>query len=223
MGEKRKKRKRQRDKKKGGGQAATESSVFEGAPENKRSHMEVDLKEAPDDQQKTESCLEGLQTDNDGNTQQNEGENMKTDNDRNRVCEDSTDFRKPSTTDDDTKRDAKSGVEMRTEDGGREKLIDLQSKIDDQKKKADAGTHRAGFDAFMTGYIFACALTKKVGAGNVEEKEHQKEEEHSWLPTCVNKVYLSGKAAPLNVVKSTFSKSSKAHVHKMEMVWGGRM
>ncbi|KAE8291392.1 Target of EGR1 protein 1 [Larimichthys crocea] len=224
-GEKRKKRKRQRDKKKGGGKAAEESSVFEGAPENKRSHMEVDLEETPDDQQKAESCLEsGLLTDNDGNTQQNEGENMKTDNDGNGVCEDSTDFRKSFTTDDDTnaKRDTKNGVEMRAEDE-KEKLTDHQSKIDDQKKKADAGTHRAGFDAFMTGYIFACALTKKDGAGSEEEKDHQKEKEQSWLPTCVNKVYLSGKAAPLNVVKSTFSKSSKAHVHKMEIVWGGRV
>lgn len=219
--DKRKKRKRQREKG-GGDQAAEGSSIFDGAPENKVPHMEVE--ETPDHQQRPESCLEsGPLRDSDRNTQQNEGENMKTDNE-NRTCEDNTGFRKSATTstsDHDTKTSTDDGRESRTEDG---KIIDQPSKTADQKKKADTGTHRAGFDAFMTGYIFAysCTHIKKDEVGGVENKEHQ-EEELSWLPTCLNKVYLSRKAAPLNVVKSTFSKSSKAHVQKMEMVWGERL
>lgn len=81
-----------------------------------------------------------------------------------------------------------------------------------KEKKVEGGTHRAGFDAFMTGYIFAYArnLTK-----NKEESSTD-----SLIPTCLNKLFLSGKSVPLHVAKSTFSKSSKAHVHKMDYVWG---
>lgn len=228
MGDKRKKRKRQRERKRGGGVAAEDSSIFGGAPENKIPHMEVDPEETRGDQQRTDPCLETRPLmDSDGNTQQNEGENMRADSEGNGVCEDNTDFRKSTTTTHDdaiTTSTTNDGVE-RTEGGGREKCIDNPSKTDDQKKAADAGTHRAGFDAFMTGYIFAysCTLVKKDGVGGVEEKEDQKEDEQTRLPACLNKVYLSGKAAPLNVVKSTFSKSSKAHVQKMEMVWGGAL
>ncbi|KAK2900959.1 hypothetical protein Q8A67_009074 [Cirrhinus molitorella] len=81
-----------------------------------------------------------------------------------------------------------------------------------KKKKAEGGTHRAGFDAFMTGYIFAYArnLTEKTEESNTAPL----------IPACLNKLFLSGKSVPLHVAKSTFSKSSKAHVHKMDYVWG---
>ncbi|KAM9349308.1 target of EGR1 protein 1 [Symphorus nematophorus] len=218
MGDKRRKRKRQREKKRGGGTAAEDSSIFDGAPENKMPHMEVDPEETPDDQKVSVQCLEPVM-DSDGIGQQNEGENMKTDREGNGVCED----RKSATTtmtdsDINTKTSTDDDMGSRTEDGGGDKFVDHPSKTDSQKKKNDTGTHRAGFDAFMTGYIFAhsCTLIKRDAAGGVEEEEQQ-----SRLPTCLNKIYLSGKAAPLNVVKSTFAKSSKAHVQKMEMVWGG--
>ncbi|XP_066508676.1 target of EGR1 protein 1-like [Hoplias malabaricus] len=77
-----------------------------------------------------------------------------------------------------------------------------------RERKVEGGTHRAGFDAFMTGYIFAFASLLKT------------ENSESEVAACVNKLYLSGKSIPLHVVKSTFSKSSKAHTHKMEQVWG---
>ncbi|XP_051984543.1 target of EGR1 protein 1-like isoform X2 [Xyrauchen texanus] len=81
-----------------------------------------------------------------------------------------------------------------------------------KEKKVEGGTHRAGFDAFMTGYIFAFARTLTA---NTEESPNA-----PFITGCLNKLYLSGKSVPLNVVKSTFSKSSKAHVHKMDYVWG---
>lgn len=86
------------------------------------------------------------------------------------------------------------------------------------RKRLEGGSHRAGFDAFMTAYIFAHACT--LEAKEQAEKKEMKEEKEQWLPACHNKVYLSGKAAPLHIVKSAFSRSSKAHSQKMELVWG---
>ncbi|XP_056600465.1 target of EGR1 protein 1 [Triplophysa dalaica] len=85
------------------------------------------------------------------------------------------------------------------------------------EKKVEGGTHRAGFDAFMTGYIFAFArnMTEESKSAMTEES---KSADH--VPECLNKLYLSGKSVPLHIAKSTFTKSSKAHVHKMDFIWG---
>lgn len=166
--------------------------------------MEVDQEETPDN--------------SDGNAQQSEGENMKTDGAGNGKCEHNPDSINCDKEDASVETNTDDKVGSKTADGERGKFSGA-----DTQKKSDAGTHRAGFDAFMTGYIFAhsCALFRKEGAGTVGGGEDKKDEQ-SWLPACQNKIYLSGKAAPLNVVKSTFSKSSKAHTQKMEMVWGVR-
>ncbi|XP_028832720.1 target of EGR1 protein 1 isoform X2 [Denticeps clupeoides] len=92
------------------------------------------------------------------------------------------------------------------------KTVPNTAKMDSVVRKVEAGSHRAGFDAFMTGFIFSyasCLLPR--------EKESVLD---TWLPGCLNKLYLSGKSVPLYVAKSTFSKSSKAHMHKMDTVWG---
>lgn len=184
--DKRKKRKRQRDKKKG---VVEDSSIFEGAPENKMPHMEIDVQEKNVDE-----------------TNQ-------------------TDENEPQTTKSVTVSDVTSST-METDNGvgGMGQGMKESKNSSEQKKNTDTGTHRAGFDAFMTGFIFACscALNQKSEEGesvNIQEKH----DTGQWLPSCLNKIYLSSKTVPLNIVKSGFSKSSKAHMQKMEKLWGSKI
>lgn len=162
--------------------------------------MEVEKEETSSDRQ--EAAAEtppdaASEMDTDGNGKQDEEQEIKTASKEDGMCSDKTDLINSETAADDRGTGVADGAL--------------------RKKKADTGTHRAGFDAYMTGYIFAfsCALSKRE-----EVRAAGGETEQTWHPDCVNKIYLSGKAAPLNVVKSTFSKSSKAHVQKMKMVWG---
>ncbi|CAL9689131.1 unnamed protein product [Knipowitschia caucasica] len=178
---KRKNRKRQKDKKKG-----EESCIFEGAPENKISHMETD------DHEQSVSKPDLIPTD----------ENMSS-----------------VITSDMSATDTNNGAENMDDDG----KLKPSPICSPPKKKVDTGTHRAGFDAFMTGYIFAfsCVTDQKTGE-EVSGSEGLKQEAQQWLLSGLNKVYLSGKSVPLNIVKSSFAKSSKAHVLKMERVWESR-
>ncbi|XP_067144183.1 target of EGR1 protein 1-like isoform X1 [Centruroides vittatus] len=68
--------------------------------------------------------------------------------------------------------------------------------------------HRAGFDAFMTGFVFAsfleahCKLKSPSGLTAMLESGFDK---------TVNKIYLIGKNVPLIVTKGNFAKSSSEH------------
>lgn len=72
---------------------------------------------------------------------------------------------------------------------------------------ASSGGHRAGYDAFMTGFIYAVYLTQLSG-GDRERK----------IADWKNKLYLSGKDYPLSVSKSSFSKQSKEHLEKIAKI-----
>ncbi|NXG16376.1 TOE1 protein, partial [Grallaria varia] len=77
---------------------------------------------------------------------------------------------------------------------------------------SQGGTHRAGFDAFMTGYIMAYIWMLKQG-------ENTDTGAGLCFPECHNKLYLSGKSVPLQIVKSLFSKPSKPHSEKIKLAW----
>ncbi|XP_044157328.1 target of EGR1 protein 1 [Bufo gargarizans] len=88
----------------------------------------------------------------------------------------------------------------------------LQGSADGPKpSSSEGGTHRAGFDAFMTGYIMAYVWMLKKEKGSDSSAS-------CCLSDCLNKIYLSGKNVPLQIVKSVFSKSSRAHVQKMRLL-----
>ncbi|KAL4236533.1 Target of EGR1 [Mactra antiquata] len=67
------------------------------------------------------------------------------------------------------------------------------------------GGHRAGYDAFMTGFIYAVYQTA----------------DDTWIDKTdewKNKLYLGGKDYPLSVSKSSFSKHSKLHLEKINRI-----
>eukprot|EP01147_Barroeca_monosierra_P001605 gene1605-4742_t len=63
--------------------------------------------------------------------------------------------------------------------------------------QASSQGHRAGYDAFMTGYVFAC-YNHLISKTQIED--------------ATNKLYLSGKPRPLLVHKSAYAKFSPTHL-----------
>ncbi|XP_067677671.1 target of EGR1 protein 1-like isoform X2 [Haliotis asinina] len=76
--------------------------------------------------------------------------------------------------------------------------------------------HRAGYDAFMTGYIMAYYFTK-FGKLPTETRRNVKLTDLN-VEEFKNKVYLCGKDIPLVITKSSFTKPSKDHREKMEKI-----
>ena len=80
------------------------------------------------------------------------------------------------------------------------------------------GGHRAGFDAFMTGYIFAWCLARygKIPLQDVTTSKALTVRELVEGEDFLNKIYLGGKDFPLQVAQSNFAKPSKLHLEKLE-------
>ena len=216
QGDKKTKRKRKRDKRdkrKGGAAAAAAGGGGGGAAEeeeeddeelraSKISHMELDSADRPPTD--PVACTEPPPAEHAGNGSCTALPDDITDEAATPAAVAEEKKERVSDDDDDAKAKAAAAAEA-------------------SRKRLEGGTHRAGFDAFMTAYIFAhaCALdARERQNGKKKKEEEEKEEKDRVLPACYNKVYLSGKAAPLHIVKSSFSKSSKAHTLKMEQVWG---
>ena len=84
----------------------------------------------------------------------------------------------------------------------------------DIKTETKTGGHRAGFDSFMTGFVFAVFLSRYGTSGN----ETARGLKDMGLDEFVNKVYLSGKDIPLLIQKGNFSKTSKDHKDKLARI-----
>ena len=79
------------------------------------------------------------------------------------------------------------------------------------KKTRNCG-HRAGFDAFMTGYCMATYLLQ-LGKRNDEN-----ELSLSSLGEIANKLSLAKKDVPLQIARSHFSKPSLLHTEKLKQL-----
>ena len=73
--------------------------------------------------------------------------------------------------------------------------------------------HRAGFDAFMTGYIFAFFISQYGQMKDLPDKLNFSDFQ---MDAFRNKLALNGKDVPLQIMKSNFTKTSKEHKAKME-------
>ena len=99
-----------------------------------------------------------------------------------------------------------------------EQASETQSGSDQQgRMKGRVEGHRAGFDAFMTGFIFAF-FTARYGHVNCVGTDTKITLGELGVEDFKNKVFLSGKDIPLHISKSAFTKNSKEHKEKMEML-----
>lgn len=100
-------------------------------------------------------------------------------------------------------------------------ITDAYLKSSFELEQGRSGGHRAGFDAFMTGFIMACFLSKHttvedtgkrvVGAG-------LKLSQLSGVESLRNKIYATGKDHPITVSKSNFCNTSKNHREKIQQL-----
>ncbi|XP_064625343.1 target of EGR1 protein 1-like [Lineus longissimus] len=90
----------------------------------------------------------------------------------------------------------------------------------DKIAKSRCSGHRAGFDAFMTGYTLASAVLKCGKLSVLQTSSSDVKLADLQLNKLKNNVYLSGKDMPLKITKSNFSKTSKEHRVKYVKLMG---
>lgn len=92
-------------------------------------------------------------------------------------------------------------------------LQHTNGKKKEKKNKENSGGHRAGYDAFMTGFSFATFLVHqtKIPVEPVNYLAGSLSTEN-----LVNRIYLVSKDFPLLIQKSSFSKCSAQHDDKMK-------
>lgn len=103
-----------------------------------------------------------------------------------------------------------------------EPLVQNLTLTKDIQKKPEiirSGSHRAGFDAFMTGFILSTYIAQY---GSYSNDSCNLSFSDLGIDYMKNSVYLTGKDHPLNVVKSSFSKVSKEHREKFVKLKVGR-
>ncbi|CAL4065745.1 unnamed protein product, partial [Meganyctiphanes norvegica] len=102
-------------------------------------------------------------------------------------------------------------------------FINIEEASEDTDSSSGNGTlsnqsgHRAGFDAFMTGYIFACHIAE---AGKLETEDKSNEiiytKDTIGLMDSFNKVYLMGKSFPFLIRTGGYAKMSQNHINKIK-------
>ena len=102
-----------------------------------------------------------------------------------------------------------SAAKAKFSDGGSHQPPCGQDSVNMKLKLKPSFGHRAGFDAFMTGYSFASV---SVDHGTVVASEHERKSHPlSGLEEMKNKLANRGKAFPLQVIKSHFATTSQHH------------
>ena len=95
----------------------------------------------------------------------------------------------------------------------------LKSSI--QLEKGRSGGHRAGFDAFMTGFIAACILSKHTSVAETGERAlgaSIKLQQLTGVDALSNKIYTMGKDQAMIVGKSNFCNPSRNHRERMQQM-----
>ena len=92
-----------------------------------------------------------------------------------------------------------------------------QSSSADQKRTAPKqGAHRAGYDAFMTGYCLAFYMA--VNAKSKPNATRPLNPKAMGISHVINNIYLTGKDQSLRITASSFAKPSAYHKNKISRI-----
>lgn len=94
-----------------------------------------------------------------------------------------------------------------------EKILQVPTSKDGEHLQISTTTHRASYDAFMTGFIMAVYLTTIKPAPDLSKKFTLAEFPDK--SDIANNIFLSGKHQPLLIRKSNFTSTSKEHEQKL--------